>query len=64
MNDKILSPPIENISEASAVENIQKKTDEPKDSGEGEEIWKAPLEDIEEISREEEFEKYLEHLLL
>ncbi|CAH1389542.1 unnamed protein product [Nezara viridula] len=63
-NDKILSSPIENISEGTVVENIQKKSDEPKDSGEGEEIWKAPLEDVEEISREEEFEKYLEHLLL
>uniref|UniRef100_A0A023F7L7 Protein FRA10AC1 n=1 Tax=Triatoma infestans TaxID=30076 RepID=A0A023F7L7_TRIIF len=27
-------------------------------------IWKAPIEDTEESSRDEEFEKYLEHLLL
>lgn len=34
------------------------------DVSKGEEIWKAPLEDVEETSREDEFEKYLEHLLL
>ncbi|KAK9509100.1 hypothetical protein O3M35_006490 [Rhynocoris fuscipes] len=27
-------------------------------------IWKAPVEDMEESSRDEEFQKYLEHLLL
>lgn len=27
-------------------------------------IWKAPVEETEEPSRDEEFEKYLEHLLL
>lgn len=34
------------------------------DLNKDEDIWKKPLDDVEEVSREEEFEKYLEHLLL
>ncbi|KAF6199029.1 hypothetical protein GE061_007052 [Apolygus lucorum] len=51
--------PTSTINESSDDTNESRKTPEPEES----DIWRKPVE-VEEPSREDEFEKYLEHLLL